>query len=57
VSFASSLAGDDELAIGRDIEIVDGPFRPDALDLRERRGIDDIRDARVAPDRLPDPYI
>ncbi len=53
-----AVAGEHELAVQRDIKIMHGPFGTDALDFGERRGIDNIRDARVIPHRsLSDSHV
>src|SRR2546428_4998242 len=57
IPVVGAVAGDDVLAIRRDIDVVYGPFRTDALDFGERSSVDDIRDAWVVPNFLPDPHI
>src|SRR6185436_9963178 len=57
VPLAAGLARHDVLAVRRDVEVVHGAFGADALHLGERRGVDDIGNARVPADGLPDAHV
>ena len=44
-------AGDDELAVRRDVDVVDAAFGADALHARQRRRVDDVDRAGAGDDR------
>ena len=48
---AGNRSGDDELAVRRHVRVVDAALGPDALDARERRGVDDVDGAGARDNR------